>query len=148
MDYYQILFNSMIFIGLGGLYSLRYRPLFEKKEDYIVRVLEQREDVVYTSKRWWIESFKRNGYIIGFSTLVYKNAPLFLIPYIVLEIIASSWYSPFLYIGLGFVISVVIGRILSLLKILSASHNMSSFGLLMSAIITCAAIYLLLAPYF
>lgn len=67
----------MLFIGLGGLYSLRSRPLFKKYDRYDISIFGQRW--VAMSTVWRLDSFKRDGYMIGFATLVYKNAFLFLI---------------------------------------------------------------------
>jgi hypothetical protein len=137
----------MLIIGLGSLYSLSNSSLFEKEADYLMRCSSQ-GNIVFTSKRWIVESFKRDGYITGVATLIYKNAPLFVIAYIILEIIASSWYSLFMYLGLGFISGAYIGRILVLLKVAPSNIDLSTFVMVLYSILTCAALYLLMAQYF
>ena len=107
-----------MWMGLFGLYSLRNQTV-------------QRNEAIY-------------GPIVGFATIIQKIAPLPLLVFIILSIIKNTYYYPFLYLGIGIMVSVIIGRIFIVLKITSRSNEKSKFGMLLSAIITCIALFLMI----
>jgi hypothetical protein len=121
MDYHLIISATFLWLGLFGLYSLRNMSI--------------------------IENFKWRP-IIGLSTFVQKIGASGVTVFIIVAIIKSTWYSPFINLIAGLIASAIIEGILAKLKLTRASTEKSEFGIMISAILTSISLYYMLTYYF
>ncbi len=85
------------------------------------------------------------GPIIGIATLIQKlTAGIGILAFVIVSIIKSNWYTPFLSLIAGLILSVVIGIILTKLKIMRPSTQKTEFGILLSALLTIVSLVLML----
>jgi len=123
MDWEIIIYSTFLWLGLGGLYSLRNMSI--------------------------LGNFFSMGPIIGFATLIQKlTVRVGLLAFFIVSIINSKWYTPFGILLIGFVFSVIIGRIMYVLKLMQISTQKSEFGMLISALMTLISLLLMLLYYF
>ncbi len=119
MNYLLLLYTTMFVLSQIGLYSLRKNTISF--------------------------SFSRYGPIIGFGTILQKViGPLAVLAFIVIAIINARWYTPFLYLFLGGISSVILGWILVPLRIIKPSPETGYFGMVLYTLINCASVFFLL----
>lgn len=118
MNLYLLFSISIFWIGTLGLYSLRNMSV--------------------------MENFNRLGVIIGFATLIQKTAPFGIIAFLILSVIKTSWYLPFIYLVIGILIGIGLGRFLSKMRIMNFSSKRTENEMLMSIILTCISFYFML----
>jgi len=121
MEYNLIISATFLWLGLFGLYSLRNMSI--------------------------TRNFSRSP-IIGIATLVQKIGASGVTVFIILSMVKSTWYSPFINLTLGLIASLIIGRILTELKLMRISTEKSEFGMLVSTIITGISLFIMLTYYF
>lgn len=119
MDWTLVTYITFMWLGFMGLYSLRNLSLKN--------------------------SFSSMGLIIGFATLVQKlTAGIGIIAFIIVAIIKSKWYVPFLNLIIGIGISFLIAVVLTKLKLMRTSTQKTEFGMLISALMTLISLILML----
>ena len=119
MDWTLLTYSTFVWLGLLGLYSLRNM-----------------------SAR---NNFSSMGPIIGFATIVQKlTVSIGFLTFITVAIIKSTWYTPFLVLLIGAILSGILGLVLTKLKLMRLSTQKSEFGMLLSALLTLISLLLMI----
>ena len=119
MDWTLITYSTFLSLGLLGLHSLRNMSAGS--------------------------NFSAMGPILGFATLVQKlTISIGILSFIIVAIIKSTWYTPFLILLIGLILSGILGIILSKLKLMRISTQKSELGMLLSALMTLISLLLMI----
>jgi len=119
MDWRLLIYSTLLWFGLIGLYSLRNMSIRH--------------------------NFNSMGLIIGFATLVQKLTVGFgIITFIIVAIIKSTWYKPFLILFFGFILGAILDIFFTKLNLSRISTQKSEFGMLISTLLTLISLCLMI----
>lgn len=119
MDYTLTIYSTLLWLGFTGLHSLRNMSIGD--------------------------NFSSMGVIIGFATIVQKfTASIGLLIFIIVSIIKSNWYTPFLYLFIGLILGLILVVPLTKINLMRLSTEKSEFGMLISALLTMTTLFLMI----
>lgn len=119
MDWILLIYSTFLSLGLIGLYSLRNMSIRS--------------------------NFYSMGLIIGFATLVQKITVGFgILTFIIVAIIKSTWYKPFIMLFFGFILGAILDIFLTKLNLSRISTQKSEFEMLISALFTLISLCMMI----